>query len=130
VGYAEQAPPEPVRDLGTSRVDADHLVAIRDATSAVRLGDRVPQPLADTAPLVILMDVRMPGPVNGIEATRLLVNRRVDVGVIIFTAFPGTGIEQAARDAGAVEVLTKGCPAATILDAVGRAWSGMVPVDA
>jgi DNA-binding NarL/FixJ family response regulator len=85
-------------------------------------------PLADRLPLVILMDVRMPGPVNGIEATRLLVDRCVGVGVIVFTAFPGSGIEEAARHAGAIELLAKGCPAATIVDAVRRAWCRMVAV--
>src|SRR5262245_59260556 len=56
-------------------------------------------PLAAAAPLVALMDVRMPGPVNGIEATRLLIDRCAHVAVIIFTAFPGSGIEEAARQA-------------------------------
>jgi DNA-binding NarL/FixJ family response regulator len=81
-------------------------------------------PLADRVPLVILMDVRMPGPVNGIEATRLLIDRCERVAVIIFTAFPGEGIEQAAGRAGAVQVLAKGCPVTAIVDAVARAWRG------
>jgi DNA-binding NarL/FixJ family response regulator len=87
-------------------------------------------PLADQLPLVILMDVRMPGPVNGIEATRLLIDRCELVAVIIFTAFPGEGIGQAARRAGAAELLAKGCPATTIIAAVRRAWSGVVLVGA
>ena len=96
----------------------------RDSAEAIR---QIP-PAAYERPLVVLMDVRMPGPVNGIEATRLVLDRCEHVAVIIFTAFPGSGIEQAARSAGAVELLAKGCPAETILDAVTRAWSGMVPV--
>jgi DNA-binding NarL/FixJ family response regulator len=70
----------------------------------------------------------MPGPVNGIEATRLLIDRCERVAVIIFTAFPGAGIEHAAYQAGAVALLAKGCPAALIVDAVRRAWTGMAPV--
>lgn len=97
-----------------------------DSTAALRT---IP-PLAYTAPLVILMDVRMPGPINGIEATRLLIDRCDHVAVIIFTAFPGHGIEQAARRAGAVELLVKGCPAEVLVDAVLRAWHAMVPVGA
>ena len=81
-------------------------------------------PPAATSPLVVLMDVRLPGPVNGIEATRRLLERRADVRVIIFTAFQrrrhGTG---AALAAGAVMVLVKGAPAETIVIAVRRAWS-------
>jgi DNA-binding NarL/FixJ family response regulator len=85
-------------------------------------------PLAYAAPLVVLMDVRMPGPINGIEATRLLLDRCTDVRVVIFTAFPGAGIEQAARHAGATELLAKGVPAATIVAAIQRAWAGAVSV--
>jgi DNA-binding NarL/FixJ family response regulator len=95
-----------------------------DSLDALR---KIP-PAAYARGLVVLMDVRMPGPVNGIEATRLVIDRCEHVAVIIFTAFPGDGIEQAARQAGAVELLAKGCPAEAIVDAVTRAWSGMVPV--
>jgi two-component system invasion response regulator UvrY len=84
--------------------------------------------VADARPVVALMDVRMPGPINGIEATRVLIDRCEDVAVIVFTAFPGTGIEQAARAAGAAGLLTKGCPAETLIDAILRTWSRMVPV--
>jgi DNA-binding NarL/FixJ family response regulator len=87
-------------------------------------------PAAYQLPLVVLMDLRMPGPINGIETTRLLIDRCDQVAVIIFTAFPGAGIEQAARQAGAVELLVKGCPAEAIVAAVRQAWVGMVPVGA
>jgi len=83
-------------------------------------------PAAATAPLVVLMDLRMPGPLNGIEVTRLLVDRCHDVRVIIFTAFPGSGIEQAARTAGAVDLLIKGASAETLIAAIQRAWAGTV----
>jgi two-component system, chemotaxis family, protein-glutamate methylesterase/glutaminase len=90
-----------------------------DAMEALR---KVP-PLAYTAPVVTLMDVRMPGPINGIEATRLLLDRCAEVRVIVFTAFLSGGIEAAARTAGAVELLAKGAPAAELVAAVERAWS-------
>jgi DNA-binding NarL/FixJ family response regulator len=95
-----------------------------DSLDALR---KIP-PAAYARGLVVLMDVRLPGPLNGIEATRLLVDRCERLRVLIFTAFPGEGIEQAARHAGAVELLAKGCPAEMIVDAVTRAWSGMVPI--
>jgi DNA-binding NarL/FixJ family response regulator len=94
-----------------------------DGVQALRL---IP-PAAYEAPLVVFMDLRMPGPINGIETTRLLVDRCVDVRVIIFTAFPGEGIERAARGVGAVGVLVKGAPAEAIVAEVGRVWSE-VPV--
>jgi DNA-binding NarL/FixJ family response regulator len=95
-----------------------------DSAEALR---RIP-PVAYERPLIVLMDVRMPGPINGIEATRLVIDRCERVAVIIFTAFPGAGIEQASRHAGAVEMLTKGCPASTIVTAIQHAWSRMQPV--
>jgi DNA-binding NarL/FixJ family response regulator len=95
----------------------DGLDALRKIPSAAYLGR-----------LVVLMDVRLPGPVNGIEATRLLLDRCQRIAVIVFTAFPGAGIERAARQAGAVDLLTKGCPAVEIVDAITREWSRMAPV--
>jgi DNA-binding NarL/FixJ family response regulator len=95
-----------------------------DGTAAVRYIPRAAYPDG----LVVLMDVRMPGPINGIEVTRLLVERCGQLSVIVFTAFPGSGIEEAAMRAGAVDVLVKGAPAQTIVAAVERAWSGMVPI--
>jgi DNA-binding NarL/FixJ family response regulator len=91
-----------------------------DGIDALR---RVP-PAAYEAPLVVFMDLRMPGPINGIEATRLLVDRCVDARVVLFTAFPGERIEQAARAAGAVGFLVKGAPANAIIAEIGRVWSG------
>jgi len=95
-----------------------------DGAEAIR---RIP-PAAVDLPLVVLMDVRLPGTVNGIGATRLVTDCCVNVRVLVFTAFPGFGIEQAARQAGAAGLLTKGCPAEAILAAVSRAWRELVPV--
>lgn len=100
------------------------IVVVGEAADGIDALTRIP-PVASRVPLVVLMDLRMPGPMNGIEATRLLVDRCVDVRVIIFTAFPGHGIEAAARDAGAVGVLVKGVAAAAIVAEVGRVWSGV-----
>lgn len=62
-------------------------------------------PVAAAEPLVVLMDVRMPGRFNGIESTRLLMQSHgCMVGVLVFTGFPDPGIEDAARAAGAVAV--------------------------
>lgn len=47
--------------------------------------------------------------------------------MVIFTAFPGEGIERAARAAGAVGLLVNGVPAEAIVAEVDRVWSN-VPV--
>jgi DNA-binding NarL/FixJ family response regulator len=74
-------------------------------------------------PLLVLLDVRMPGRVNGIHACRELLRRCPWLRVLIFTGFVGPGIEQAARQAGAEAVLRKGEPAAQLIDAIRTSWA-------
>lgn len=82
---------------------------------------------ARTAPLVVLMDVRMPPGPNGIEVTRQLIADGVNVEVIVLTAFgEEKGIEQAAEEAGAVACLTKGSvPMPEIVTAVRDVWAAV-----
>jgi DNA-binding NarL/FixJ family response regulator len=109
-----------IRELLTD-AGAEVVGEAADGIQALRL---VP-PTTDEGPLVVLMDLRMPGPINGVETTRLLVDRCAHVRVVIFTAFPGDGIERAVHDAGAAGILVKGVPAAAIVAEVGRVWSGV-----
>jgi DNA-binding NarL/FixJ family response regulator len=74
--------------------------------------------------LVALVDVRMPGLLNGIELTRVLARFAPEVRVVMFTGFPEPGIEQAAREAGAVTVVHKGDSPSDLLAAIRRAWVG------
>jgi len=76
------------------------------------------------APLVALVDVRMPGLLNGIELARVLTRTAPAIRVAVFTGFGEPGIERAAREAGAVAVLQKGIPGAELIAAVHRAWVG------
>jgi two-component system invasion response regulator UvrY len=101
------------------------IAVVGEAASAGEVSILVPL-AADAGRLVVLMDVRFPGDVNGIEATRRLVRCCPDLRVVIFTGFPDAGIEQAAYEAGAVGFLVKGCSAAEIVAAVRRAWDGDV----
>jgi DNA-binding NarL/FixJ family response regulator len=110
--------------IGELLTDAS-IDVVAEAADGIQALRAIP-PLAASAPLVVLMDVRLPGPVNGIEATRLLLERCQDVRVIIFTAFPGAGIEQAARQAGAVGLLVKGCPAEAIVATIRQVWAATV----
>jgi two-component system invasion response regulator UvrY len=78
-------------------------------------------------PAVVVMDVRMPGGLNGIDATRLLVELMgARVRVVLFTGFPDPGIEQAAREAGAVAVLLKGVGALEIITTIRHAWADVL----
>jgi CheY-like chemotaxis protein len=51
---------------------------------------------AETQPDLILMDIRLDGPMNGIEASQAIVENR-PVPIVYLTAFPGTFIYDASR---------------------------------
>lgn len=83
-------------------------------------------PVAAAELLVVLMDVRMPGRFNGIEATRLLVQSHgCMVRVLVFTGFPDPGIAHAALAAGAVAVSVKGDPPEQLIAEINAAWDGV-----
>ena len=80
----------------------------------------------DVRPDVVLMDVSMPH-LSGIEATRLLIADRPTVRVLMFSAEGNRNTVQAAREAGALGFLTKGCRGTEVLRAI-RAVSAGLPV--
>lgn len=109
-----------IRDLLT---DAGCEV-VGEASDAIEAVAHVPM-VAVHGPVVVLMDVRMPGELNGIDATRLVLERTTNARVLIFSAFgDGEGIRQAAGAAGAVRVLTKGLPGAEIVGAIREVFVG------
>jgi DNA-binding NarL/FixJ family response regulator len=105
-----------VRDL----LEDDGVTVVGEADSAGAALDQLA--FLASSPLVALVDVRMPGLLNGIELTRVLTRTAPAVRVVVFTGFLEPGIEQAAREAGAVAVLHKGMPAAELVATVQRAW--------
>ncbi len=84
--------------------------------------------LADAAPDVVLMDVRMPIK-SGIEATRDLMAVAPDVRVLMLTGSPTPAAVLESAAAGAVGLLLKGGDADLLIDAVrtvaagGTAWA-------
>lgn len=73
-------------------------------------------------PDIVLMDVRMPG-MNGIDATRLVLQARPTTAVLVLTMLEGDDSVFAAMRAGARGYLLKGADRSEILralDAVGR----------
>jgi DNA-binding NarL/FixJ family response regulator len=107
-----------VREL----LEDDGITVVGEAGSAGAALDQLAILTGTT--LVALVDVRMPGLLNGIDLTRVLSRTAPAVRVVLFTGFVEPGIEQAAREAGAVAVLHKGIPAADLVAAVQRAWVG------
>jgi DNA-binding NarL/FixJ family response regulator len=77
---------------------------------------------AELRPEVVLIDVRMPI-VNGIEATRLIVEAVPDAVVIALSAYDDTALASATLEAGARDYVAKGTPSRELLDRIRAAIS-------
>jgi DNA-binding NarL/FixJ family response regulator len=79
--------------------DIEVVAGVEDGAQAVELA-------AEHKPDVVLMDISMPH-LNGIEATRRIVEANEDVQVVVLTSFADRSQIVAALDAGAVGYLLK-----------------------
>ncbi len=86
-------------------------------------GQEVIEQAAELQPDVILMDIQMPG-VNGIEATRQIVQASPHIGVIILTMFEDDDSVFAAMRAGARGYILKGADQDEMLRAIRAVASG------
>jgi DNA-binding NarL/FixJ family response regulator len=94
-------------------------VLVGEATDGVQ----VPAAVAEHAPDVVLMDIRMPQ-VDGLTATERLRARPGGPEVIVLTTFDADASVLRALRAGASGFLLKDTPPAAIVDAVRRVASG------
>ena len=92
-----------------------------DGEEAVRLA-------AEHRPDVVLMDVRMPV-LDGIEATRRIVEAAPGVAVVVLTSFSDREQILRALDAGAIGYLLKDAEPAELERAVRAAARGEAPLD-
>lgn len=116
---------EPLRARVRELLEYEGMTVVGEASSGDEALGAVPIAAA-AGPVVVLMDIRMPGRLNGIEATRLLVQSLgAMIRVLVFTGFPDAGIEHAARAAGAFAVSVKGDPAERLIATIRTAWEGM-----
>ncbi len=76
---------------------------------------------------VVLMDVRLPG-ANGIEATRILKEKRKDLVVIMLTAYDDQYVG-VAIDAGASGYILKSCTLEQLVESIRIAHSGDLIID-
>ena len=86
-------------------------------------GEEVVEKVAQTRPDLILMDIQMPG-INGIEATRRILERDPNIGVVVVTMFEDDDSVFSAMRAGARGYVLKGADAEEVLKVVGAVAEG------
>jgi DNA-binding NarL/FixJ family response regulator len=86
-------------------------------------GAEVVAKAADLKPDVILMDIQMPG-INGIQATRQIMNTNPDIGVIVVTMYKDDDSVFAAMRAGARGYILKGADQEEMLRAIHAVAQG------
>jgi DNA-binding NarL/FixJ family response regulator len=86
-------------------------------------GDEVISKADELKPDVILMDIQMPG-VNGIEATRRILQSRPNVGIIVVTMLDDDNSVFAAMRAGARGYVLKGADKAEVLKTIRAVAEG------
>ena len=82
--------------------NSPEITVIGEASS----GDEVVRKAAELNPNIILMDLKMPG-MNGIEATRKIIQQQPEIGILVITMFDDDDSVFAAMRAGARGYLLK-----------------------
>jgi DNA-binding NarL/FixJ family response regulator len=96
--------------------DIDVVAEAADGEQAIALA-------AETSPDVVLMDIRMPG-VDGLAATRRLLQNSAEVHVLILTTFDSDEYVYEALKAGAAGFLLKSAPSPRLVEGVRLVASG------
>jgi DNA-binding NarL/FixJ family response regulator len=118
-------------DHSVVRTGLRHLVATFDDVELVGAaadGEEAVTLCADHDPDVVLMDLEMPV-LDGIEATRRIVEAQPRVAVVVLTSFSDREQILRALDAGAVGYLLKDAEPAELERAVRAAARGEAPLD-
>ena len=97
--------------------DIEVVAEAHNGEDAVRL-------CCEVQPDVVLMDIRMPGEIDGVAATELIRRRCPQVQVLALSSFHDRDLVQAAMRAGAIGYLVKGASAGELAEAVRAAHAG------
>jgi DNA-binding NarL/FixJ family response regulator len=116
---------EVVREgLRLSLSRAPHIRVIGEAAD----GEAAVELAARRRPNVVIMDLRMPG-MDGLEATKLLIERAPDCAVLIFTAYSERSLLSRGLESGAKGYVLKEAPHETLLRAIEKVANGEGFVD-
>lgn len=92
-------------------------------------GDTAVKAVRVFKPDVVLMDLDMPGELDGIEATRAILADDAGARVLILTSYSDTDRILRAVDAGAVGYILKDSPSEDLVRAIRAAARGEFPID-
>jgi DNA-binding NarL/FixJ family response regulator len=81
-----------------------------------------------THPMVVLMDIELKSPINGIEATKLLKTEFPEITVVIQTVFEDDETVFQAIQAGASGYLLKKVPIEKLMESLAEAAKGHTPI--
>ena len=87
-------------------------------------GEQAVEKVAALQPDVVLMDVKMPGGMDGLEATKIIVNRFPKVRVLVLTAYGDEPYPSRVLEAGAIGYMTKGGSVDEMIQAINTASQG------
>lgn len=77
---------------------------------------------------VVLVDIGLPGELNGVDCIRELVSRKTDLILLVFTVFEDNQTLFEALSAGASGYILKRTPPSELLDAIQEAAQGGAPM--
>jgi NarL family two-component system response regulator LiaR len=97
--------------------DIDVVAEAHNGQEAIRLCEEV-------QPDVVLMDMRLPGEMDGVVATQAIRSRFPQVQVLGLSSFHDRDLVQGVMQAGAIGYLVKGASAEELADAIRAAYAG------
>lgn len=108
------------RGIHFSLLSVDDIEVVAEAHNgedAVRL-------CCEVQPDVVLMDMRMPGEIDGMAATEIIRERCPQVQIVVLSSFHDRDLVQGAMQAGAIGYLVKGTSAEELAEGIRAAHAG------